>query len=122
MATDDTKPAEHPVPWRWDSNDDHDPAMLFLVLEDARGESVVDVIAQEHKGRTRLAVESPYVRELLRAAPELADLVRGLEWSAEYHAQPGCPSCEMLMADGHYKDCRLAAILAALDAAREGTT
>jgi hypothetical protein len=115
-------PAEHPAPWRWVPRSlAGDPGELV----DARGDQVVRVDGDE------VGPASPLARELLRLAPETAGLLRDLEWIND---GPGdfCPCCQGCkpgsrdQADreraGHAPDCRLAAILAALDAARETAT
>jgi len=65
-----------------------------------------------------IQVASPLARELLRLAPEMAALIEELEYTS-FDGIVACPVCNGAR---HNLGCRLAAILAALDAARKDGT
>lgn len=98
--------ADHPAPWRW----------LDHALLDARGEAIV--------ARTYGPKPDEVTAELLRAAPEMAEFLREMEWKVPRLGQPpgsarGCFSCLRTKAEGHYADCPYGALLALLGEARK---
>jgi hypothetical protein len=106
--SDASKP-EHPAPWRWKEKG-----------------SVVGLLAANETEPLFTASG----RELIRLAPELEALLRKLEWSSDFGTLTGpcCPDCgarRPIGVDGrtvkHKPQCGIAAILAALDAARKET-
>jgi hypothetical protein len=120
----DAQPAEHPAPWRWDRPprpDDDDEGTGPRELLDANGNDVM-VSYDEW-----LKFASPLARELIRLAPEMAELLRRLEWAGDYsEGQAFCPHCQQnshcygkdQSEWKHEHGCPLGQILAALDAAR----
>src|SRR6185312_6491389 len=70
--------AEHPGPWRWEAD-----ALGLAMLVDAAGESVIE-------GGDGLYEMSPYVREIVRATPEMEALLREYAGSIGYVCQENC--------------------------------
>ena len=106
-------PVEHSAPWRW-RPDENGHTDLHLV--DANGDTIT-------LGDETLDEAPPFTRELIRLAPEMEALLRSIEWKADTRWEGGCcPSCngrrDVGGPSGHFADCKLAALLAALDAAR----
>ncbi len=103
---------KHPPPWRWAVTRDYRDAEVLWRLEDSTG---TEVVAKGFCGAD-IQVASPVVRELIRLAPEMEAMLRSIEW---------CPSCSgrnRTSPDGtsfHFSECKLAAILSAIDAARK---
>ncbi len=112
---------EHPAPWEvLPDGSAPENACFSSGLVDADGERVLGPTNDQN-----LYFASPYVRELIRLAPELEALLRKMEWifSADEEADE-CPSCfaQSPLSDGrreHGDGCELAALLAKLDAARK---
>lgn len=103
--------AEHPAPWTWETWDGQ--------LHDATGCKVIDAIDEDGR-KARAYIRSPLARELIRLAPEMAALLRALEWT-ESDGLSVCPSCGHRDDNGHLGSCTLASLLAALDATRKAT-
>ena len=51
--------------------------------------------------------------KLIARAPEMASMLKELEWAAVDHRdmEPRCPECDARAKDGHAPDCRLAALI-----------
>lgn len=111
---------DHPPPWAWNPGGSGDDW-----LRAANGEIVINA----GDGCTWPA--TPYVGELVRAAPEMASMLRKLEWVVDEDiGGPVCPVCcgtpkdhggvgHLPTFDNGEKPCQLAALLARLDAARK---
>lgn len=106
------KPGDHPAPWAWNADDGG--------LYDSEGGDIIWGV-----GDRKVAVSSVVVREMLRLAPEMEAMLRSFEWRADTRWIGGCcPSCNARRGavpskpTSHFSDCKLAALLAAIDAAR----
>lgn len=91
-------PDDHPAPWRWDEGP-------FSGVMDANDEVIV--CANIYAG---VDTATPLVRELIRLAPEMEVLLR---LSVD---RDDCLTCDGL--SEHRSDCKLAALVATIDAAR----
>lgn len=103
--SDQGKP-EHPAPWRW-----HETRGINKL-----GASYVSRTLADRTGEP-VDLWRPFFAELIRLAPEMAELLRRHGGSAGM-----CSECQAGSGAGgphHHPGCRLAAILAALDAARK---
>lgn len=101
--SDDAKP-EHPAPWHWGESE-------VAILGENKGRQAVGLYADNHAPVMTLATNthsylrfvSPYVRELIRAAPEMKRLL----WESPQEIPPGSWQEKVM------------ALLAILDAARK---
>jgi hypothetical protein len=66
-------------------------------------------------GRQRLHISNLADIPVIEAAPEMAAMLRELEWACDcgyYTGVACCPCCHCREEEGHADDCRLAALLA----------
>jgi len=135
----DFAPAEHQPPWRWArvwlpymGNDAPPPAdhpSAEYVLLDASGEPVAEGYAGGDDAWIEVA--SPLARELIRLAPEMEALLRGLRDGYKLNHSdvddrpcPFCPDARTALWNGKSAEelkaaCPALNLLAALDAARK---
>jgi hypothetical protein len=99
-----------PGPWTWGVQGDGGEVLLQDSLHDANRGPLG--IYSEGRGA------KPVNLVLIAKAPELASMIRELEWSypgGEYSDDPmWCPVCSEAQNSGHAPDCRLAALLSEL--------
>jgi hypothetical protein len=106
-----------PGPWKWErSKGDPEVGMVY----DADGNEVT----VGHCGCCFPGDEHCTKADgmLIAAAPEMLELLRGVEWLGNRRAGPACPWCAgshplagRLVMSGHGPDCQLAALLARVD-------
>jgi hypothetical protein len=102
-------PVDHPPPWRWG-----EPHGQETSLWDAN-----DGLVMADGNDSTIVVASPYVRELVRSAPEMEALLRKIERYLDPDAG-WCPGCTPYLSGEHDEKCQVMVLLKRLDEARRG--